>query len=265
MVKESLVHPVILCGGGGTRLWPVSRVQCPKPFLPLIGEITLFEQAVRRVAGSADGGPNFAAPIVVAGARHGDLIEAQTHGAPHRRIVEPAAKNTAPAIALAAAILPSDAIMLVCPSDHHIADGTAFRDAAVAAARLAEQDYLVSFGIAPDRAETGYGYLRRGPALAGGYAIAEFVEKPDRAQAEAYLASGEYSWNGGIFAFRAGALLAELAMHRPAMAAAVQQSVAQGREDGTRRRFPRAGRRPCRGSGRWRRALAWPRRGGRRR
>ncbi|WP_299196540.1 sugar phosphate nucleotidyltransferase [uncultured Erythrobacter sp.] len=230
MSKARIIHPVILCGGSGTRLWPVSRKARPKPFLPLVGEETLFEQAVSRVAGD----DRFAAPIVVAGASHGDLIEAQMHGAPHRLIVEPAARNTAPAIALAAALIPEDDIMLVCPSDHHIADPAAFRSAGLAAAALAAEDYLVSFGIAADRPETGYGYLHRGKALPGGFAIAKFVEKPDRARAQAYLDSGEYSWNGGIFAFRAGALLAELARHRPAMAAAVRASVDKGREEGTR-------------------------------
>lgn len=223
------IHPVILCGGSGTRLWPVSRKDRPKPFLPLVGEATLFEQAVGRLAGD----DRFAPPMVVAGAAHADLILAQLGSAPDARLViEPAAKNTAPAIALAAALLPEDAVMLVCPSDHHIAHSAAFRAAALAAAALAREDYLVSFGIAADRPETGYGYLRRGEPLAGGYAIRQFVEKPDRARAEAYLASGEYSWNGGIFAFRAGHLLAELAAHRPAMAAQVADAVAAGRSDG---------------------------------
>lgn len=230
MTDERAIHPVILCGGSGTRLWPVSRKTCPKPFLPLVGETTLFEQAVGRVAGHA----RFAAPIIVAGAAHGELITAQMHGGKHRLIVEPSARNTAPAIALAAALLPPDDIMLVCPSDHHIADEAAFRSAALAAAALAADDYLVSFGIAPDRPETGYGYIRRGEPLAGGYAIAQFVEKPDLARAKDYLASGEYSWNGGIFAFRAGALLAELSAHRPAMAEAVREAVAKGRKDGSR-------------------------------
>jgi mannose-1-phosphate guanylyltransferase/mannose-1-phosphate guanylyltransferase/mannose-6-phosphate isomerase len=220
---------VILCGGSGTRLWPVSRKAAPKPFLPLLGTETLFEQALRRVAGD----DRFAPPMVVAGADHGDLIMAQLGDTPGARLViEPAAQNTAPAIALAAALLPEDTVMLVCPSDHHIADSAAFRAAALAAAALAREDYLVSFGIAADRPETGYGYLRRGEPLAGGFAIREFVEKPDLARAAAYLASGEYSWNGGIFAFRAGHLLAELAAHRPDMARLVREAVAGGTTDG---------------------------------
>lgn len=219
------IHPVILCGGSGTRLWPVSRKAVPKPFLPLVSDQTLFEQAISRVAGDA----RFAAPIVVAGADHADLVTAQLGDAPGARLViEPAAKNTAPAIALAAALLPADAIMLVCPSDHHIADTAAFRAAAQAAATLAQRDYLVSFGIAADRPETGYGYLQRGAALAGGYEIRRFVEKPDAARAREYLASGEFSWNGGIFAFRAGHLLDELARHRPDMARLVREAVAGG-------------------------------------
>lgn len=223
------IYPVILCGGSGTRLWPMSRKATPKHVLPLTGDETLFEQALRRVAGD----DRFAAPIVVAGAAHADLVIARLDAAAGTRLViEPAARNTAPAIALAAALLPPEAVMLVCPSDHHIADTAAFRSAALAAAALAREDHLVSFGISADRPETGYGYLRRGAPLPGGYAIREFVEKPDRARAEAYLATGEYSWNGGIFAFRAGCLLDELACHRADMARLVAKAVAQGQWDG---------------------------------
>ncbi|MEM7779262.1 MAG: sugar phosphate nucleotidyltransferase [Pseudomonadota bacterium] len=225
--SDPVIHPVILCGGSGTRLWPVSRPARPKPFLPLLGETTLFQAAVARVAGDA----RFAAPMIVAGAQHADLIEQQMGEAEHLLVIEPEAKNTAPAIALAAALLPAEDILLVCPSDHHIADEAAFRKAALDAASLASQDYLTAFGITPTRAETGYGYLRQGGAITGGFAIAEFVEKPDQERAELYFKSGEYSWNGGIFAFRAGALLDELAEHRPAMAAAVQESVARGRTE----------------------------------
>jgi len=225
------IHPVILCGGSGTRLWPASRKTKPKPFLPLVSEETLFRQAVRRLAED----DRFAPPMVVAGTDHADLIMEQlgpVRGA--RLVIEPAARNTAPAIALAAALLPEEAVMLVCPSDHHIADSAAFRAAALAAAALAREDYLVSFGIAPDRPETGYGYLQRGEPLAGGFAIRRFVEKPDLARAQDYLASGEYSWNGGIFAFRAGHLLAELAVQRPEMARLVREAVAGGTDDGIR-------------------------------
>lgn len=202
----------------------------PKPFLPLVSDEMLFQQAVRWVAG--DG--RFAAPTVVAGASHTDRIAAQLGDVPGARmVIEPAAKNTAPAIALAAALLPEDAAMLVCPSDRHIADTAAFRAAALSSAALAREDRLGSFGIAPDRPETGYGYPQRGEPLTGGFAIRRFVEKPDLATARGYLASGDYSWNGGIFAFRAGHLLAELASHRPEMAQLVRKAVIQGRADGT--------------------------------
>ncbi|KEO89193.1 mannose-1-phosphate guanylyltransferase [Erythrobacter longus] len=216
-----MIHPVILCGGSGTRLWPLSLKTRPKPFLPLVGDNSLFEQAIDRVAGD----DRFAEPIIVAGGAHIDLIKEQLGEKPHRLIVEPQAKNTAPAIALAAAMLAPDDVMLVCPSDHYIADPHSFRAAALAAGVLAAQDYLTAFGITPDRPETGYGYIRQGKALEGGFAIREFVEKPDLARARTYLASGEYSWNGGIFAFRAGAFLDTLAKHRPAMAQAVKASM----------------------------------------
>lgn len=225
------IHPVILCGGSGTRLWPVSRKERPKPFLPLIGERTLFEQALDRVSG----GETFAAPMVVAGEAHIDLIEEQIgEGREHTLVVEPEPRNTAPAIALAAALLAPEDVMLVCPSDHHIADRLAFRNAARAASGLASQGWLVSIGIAPTHPETGYGYIERGEELPGGFKIRRFVEKPDRERAERYVASGNFSWNGGIFAFRAGDLLDELARYRSAMASLVARSVEQGRRDGSR-------------------------------
>src|SRR5690606_38499179 len=155
----SMIHPVVLCGGSGTRLWPRSRKQAPKPFLPLVDESTLFEATLGRCCDAR----RFAEPIVVTGAGHRAHVEAQAGGHPGTRvIVEPMARNTAPAIALAAHRLPADAIMLVCPSDHHIADVPAFQDAACAAAKLAEDEWLVSFGITPTAPETGYGYIRRG-------------------------------------------------------------------------------------------------------
>lgn len=223
------IHPVILSGGSGTRLWPRSRKATPKPFLPLLGERTLFQQALDRCAGDM----RFAAPIVVAGPAHVDHILAQASG-DTTLIVEPAARNTAPAIALAAVLLPADAIMLVCPSDHHIIDTPAFVEAAGTAAALAQDGWFVAFGIAPERPETGYGYIRRGEPMGGGFAIERFVEKPDRATAEAYLAEGGYDWNGGIFAFRAGAFLDELERHRPDMVRGVRDAMAASTRDGQR-------------------------------
>lgn len=219
-MAQSLIHPVILCGGSGTRLWPRSRKDYPKPFLPLVGERTLFEATLDRCADPA----RFAGPMIVAGEAHIGHIAAQASDTA-TVVIEPAARNTAPAIALGAALLPADAIMLVCPSDHHIRDGAAFVAAAEAAARLARDDWMVAFGIAADAPETGYGYIKRGDPIEGGHRIARFVEKPDRTTAEGFLAEGGYSWNGGIFAFRAGAFLAELAAHRPQMAEAVERSV----------------------------------------
>ncbi len=204
----------------------------PKPFLPLVGDATLFEATLGRCADPA----LFAPAVVVTGALHLEHVEAQLGGASGTAIiVEPAAKNTAAAIALAALRLPADAVMLVCPSDHHIADCAAFARAAQAAATLAGDDWLVSLGIAATAPETGFGYLKRGEAIGDhGARVAQFVEKPDLARAEAFLADGGYAWNGGIFAFRAGAFLAELEAHRPALLAAVRASVAAGRADGAR-------------------------------
>lgn len=221
------MHPVILCGGSGTRLWPRSRKSRSKPFLPLIGQRTLLQATLDRCVGKE----LFAEPLIVAGEAHLEHIAEQTD-AQARVIIEPAPRNTAPAIALAAALLPEDALMLVCPSDHHIADQRAFKEAARAAAELASDNWMVAFGIAADRPETGYGYIRRGKQLGRGYQVERFVEKPDRAAAERFLDEGGYCWNGGIFAFRAGALLAELSKHRPVMAEAVRAAVAGGSYEG---------------------------------
>lgn len=223
------IHPVILCGGSGTRLWPRSRAVKPKPFLPLIGETTLFEAALTRTAPEH----GFAPPLVVTGNAHVEHVEAQLQSDRATILVEPAARNTAAAIALAALQLDPDAIMLVCPSDHHIADGAAFRAAAQTAAALAAQGYLVSFGIEAKSPETGFGYLERGEALdGGGYRVARFVEKPDRERAESFLAAGTFAWNGGIFAFRVGTFLDELDAYRPAILAAARTATAAGRSEG---------------------------------
>lgn len=232
----SEIIPVILCGGSGTRLWPRSRVAKPKPFLSLIGDSTLFEATLDRAAG--DG---FGPPVVVTGKAHLEHVEDQLNGRSDATIVvEPAAQNTAAAIALAALRLPEDAIMLVCPSDHHIGDREAFAASARAAAALASEGWLVSFGIEANSPETGFGYLKRGEAVGSrGFRVAQFVEKPDLERAEAFIREGIYSWNGGIFAFRVKDFLNELEAHRPAIAAAASLAVSQGAADG-RRFYPDA-------------------------
>ena len=228
----SKISPVILCGGSGTRLWPRSRAICPKPFLPLVGETTLFEATLARASDPA----LFGAAVVVTGAAHLEHVEAQIGSDPAARIiVEPAARNTAAAIALAALALPAETVMLVCPSDHYIADTGAFVAAASAAARLAGEGWLVAFGIAATAPETGFGYVKRGEAIgADGFKVARFVEKPDLERAMGFLADGGYSWNGGIFAFRAGDFLSELEAHRPAIAARAREAMAGARADGRR-------------------------------
>jgi mannose-1-phosphate guanylyltransferase len=224
------IVPVILCGGSGTRLWPRSRKTMPKPFLPLVGDNTLFEATLDRCGDGAV----FAAPVVVTGTDHLQHVEAQA-GAGVRVIVEPQAKNTAAAIALAARRLPSDAVMLVCPSDHHIAEPAAFSTAAEKAAALARDGWLVAFGIEAKSPETGFGYIKRGEAVGdAGYRVERFVEKPDLETAQGFLADGGYSWNGGLFAFTAGRFLEELAAHRPDLASAVEDAVRLGRDDGAR-------------------------------
>ena len=193
----------------------------PKPFLALVGEQTLFEQALLRCADEA----HFAPPVVVTGAAHVDHVQSQLSiVADAEIVVEPQPKNTAAAIALAALRLPEDTVMLVCPSDHHIGDPDAFTSAARAAADLAREGWLVSFGIQARSPDTGFGYLRRGdPIGSNGFQVAQFVEKPDLSRARSYIASGDYAWNGGIFAFRVSNFLEELNRFRPRMMAAVRK------------------------------------------
>lgn len=227
------IVPVVLCGGSGTRLWPKSRKSKPKPFLQLVGENTLFTATVLRCM--PDQG--FAAPMIVTGAAHLDHVEQQLPDPANTRIIiEPEARNTAAAIALAALRLNEDAVMLVCPSDHHIGDCESFRTAAKLAATLAAEGWLVSFGIVPTAPETGFGYLKKGDAIAGtaGFKVERFVEKPDVVRAMEFLSSGDYAWNGGIFAFRVGTFLEELGQHRPAIFESVRAAVAAGKTDGQR-------------------------------
>jgi mannose-1-phosphate guanylyltransferase len=228
---ETKIVPVILSGGSGTRLWPMSREERPKQFLALAGDETMFEQTLSRVSDEGQ----FAPPLVVANRRHAELIEQQLGGKSATLILEPAARNTAPAIALAALHAPGDAPLLIMPSDHVITDVAAFHRAVEAALPLVRDGWLATFGIAPDAPETGYGYIEMaGPIGDGVRRVARFVEKPDRATAEAMLADGQHVWNGGIFLFRADAYLDALAAHAPAMLEAAKHAMAKAEREGAR-------------------------------
>ncbi|MBX7496401.1 NTP transferase domain-containing protein [Qipengyuania sp. 6B39] len=220
------IVPVVLCGGSGTRLWPRSRAERPKPFIPLLGERTLYQATLDRCANRTV----FSAPIVVVGKKHLQFAKPQAHdiAADAQFIVEPIGRNTAPAIALAALAMDPQDVMLVCPSDHHIIDKAAFVDAAKLAAALASDDWLVSFGIEATAPETGYGYIRRGEALGSGFRVHSFVEKPNLETALTFLEDGNYAWNGGIFAFRAGHFIDELATYRPQLLAQTVKSFDAG-------------------------------------
>ena len=224
-----MLHPVVLSGGSGTRLWPLSRQDRPKQFLALMGERSLYQETVLRALGL----PGVQAPITVCSDAHrftvGEQLQAIGVGS-GGIVLEPVARNTAPAIGLAAlhavATAP-DAVLLVMPADHLIEDEAAFRAAVEHAAELAGKDWLVAFGITSDYAETGYGYIRRGEPLGDdGFRIERFVEKPGRATAEQYLADGGYSWNSGMFLFSARRYLEELGIHAPAILQAAREAYA---------------------------------------
>jgi mannose-1-phosphate guanylyltransferase/mannose-6-phosphate isomerase len=239
-----MIHPVILSGGSGTRLWPMSRTLYPKQLLSLLGQDSLLQQTVRRVADRQ----GFAAPLLVANEEHRFIIAEQLReiaAVPRALLLEPVGRNTAPAVCIAALALTEaepDPLMLVMPSDHTIGDLAAFADAVEGAATAARAGALVSFGITPQRAETGYGYIRRGSELDGAkgvFAVAEFVEKPGPEQAQAYVASGEHSWNSGMFLFPARVYLDELERLRPDMVAACRNALATAQRDSD---FVRLGR-----------------------
>nr|WP_315473665.1 mannose-1-phosphate guanylyltransferase/mannose-6-phosphate isomerase [uncultured Rhodoferax sp.] len=232
-----LIQPVVLSGGSGTRLWPLSREKYPKQLLPLIGEDSLLQATVRRVDGIA--GLEVAAPLVVCNEEYRFVIAEQLRvmGKPGTVVLEPLGRNTAPALTLAAQAAiknGADPVLLVMPADHVIVNTQAFQAVVRQGAALAEAGAVVTFGITPDAPETGYGYIQSGDAFGadGAKRIARFVEKPDLATAQAYLDEGTYSWNSGLFMMRASVWLAALEVCRPDIAAACQTAWAQGREDG---------------------------------
>ena len=223
-----MIYPVLLAGGSGTRLWPLSRKSYPKQFASLIGDNTLFQASALRFSGEG-----FAAPVVVTNSDFRFIVTEQLSGAgidPGAVLIEPEGRNTAPAVLAAALYLAQsdpDGLMLVAPSDHVIPDTGAFGAAVTAACAAAEAGKLVTFGITPDRPETGYGYLELDgtPVAEGAVPLKRFVEKPAPAVAEEMLAAGHYLWNAGIFLFSIRSILAAFDTHAPEMVVAVKAAL----------------------------------------
>jgi mannose-1-phosphate guanylyltransferase/mannose-6-phosphate isomerase len=229
-----MIRPVILSGGGGTRLWPLSRSGNPKQLQRIVGEQSLLQATVQRCVASV-----FGPPLISTGADHRDSVVDQLQAigvAPAAILLEPAARNTAPAIAAAAhwaLARGEDDPMLVMPSDHSIPDAAAFQAAVEAALPAALQGNLLTFGVGPTRAHTGYGYIQAGEPVSEAVRKVEgFVEKPDAERAAAFVADGNYFWNSGIFLFRPSAFLAELKRYAPDVTDQVEQAMRAATLDG---------------------------------
>lgn len=231
-----MLYPVILSGGSGTRLWPLSRASLPKQFLPLVSEKTMFQETLHRLHGLK----NIAAPIVVCNNEHRFLAAEQLRAidiSPLALILEPFGRNTAPAVAAAAFAArahDAEAILLVLPADHLIQDVDSFHRAIQSALTLAQQDKLVTFGITPNEPATGFGYIERGVALGAlalAFTVARFVEKPNLEKAKEFVSSGNFFWNSGMFVFKASTYLAELKHHRPDIHAAAERAWQLGHRD----------------------------------
>ncbi|WP_374434338.1 mannose-1-phosphate guanylyltransferase/mannose-6-phosphate isomerase [Inhella sp.] len=226
------IQPVIMAGGSGTRLWPLSRAGYPKQFLVLSGNSSLFQQAAERLAALAEPGLAVAAPLVVGNEEHRFLVLEQLREvrlAPGAVLLEPCGRNTAPAVTLAAlqaSLEGRDPILVVTPADQTVTDAAAFAAAMRQAARRAADGSLVVLGVTPDRPETGYGYIR-----SAGEVVQAFVEKPDLPTAQRYLSEGGYSWNAGMFVMRASSWLRALAEFRPDILAATEAAFAQRQQD----------------------------------
>ncbi len=243
------LYPVILSGGSGTRLWPLSRAALPKQLLPLASELTLVQETVLRLQGL----PGLAAPLIVCNDEHRFLIAEQMREigiSPWAIYLEPVGRNTAPAAAVAALALSREdpeAVLLLLPADHLIQNVPAFHAAIGEGLKVVAGGHLVTFGIVPSGPHTGYGYIQRGAPLPGTSAasVARFVEKPDAATAAAFLAEGGYYWNSGMFLFSARQFLEELGELRPEMVAACEQALERGRRDLEFLRLDRAAFEAC--------------------
>jgi mannose-1-phosphate guanylyltransferase/mannose-6-phosphate isomerase len=232
--NSGLVHPVIMSGGAGSRLWPLSRQLYPKQLLPLAGERTMIQETARRVRGAG-----FAAPMAVCNQEHRFLIAEQlreSDAADPTIVLEPVGRNTAPVAAVASLLLADQdpsALILLMPADHVVLDTNAFQRVVAIAADAARTGAIVTFGIAPKGPETGYGYIQRGEAssVAGAFRVRRFEEKPDRETAKGYIDAGDYYWNGGIYVFSAKTYLDELQKLEPKMVECCREAVAKGRRD----------------------------------
>lgn len=238
-MRIATIRPVLLCGGSGTRLWPLSRTHYPKQFLRLADDHSLLQNTLLRLQGL----PGLGETIVVANEIHRFLLAEQCReiGIKAGILLEPVGRNTAPAVAAAAIHSSSkepgeesgedSPLLLVLPSDHVIADVARFQQAICSAIPHARAGALVTFGIVPNRPETGYGYIRRGLPVEGGFALDSFVEKPDAKTAQSYLDTGDYLWNSGIFLFRADAYLSALEQFAPEIRSNIGDSVTNAKQD----------------------------------